>query len=355
MKRLINAVAFLVPLFSAGTAHAVELCRYARLLPSASVTFEQSAAGFDQLGCRSQPSDSAHMRAWSCGTGADAVEVSMVRLVNDNLNMRVIVFAGANITSLDGFRSCRVANPIYRRTTISGEPPFDPESILVQDQFALDRFSDLQVTFLGISGPGVIVAGFPGSSITVAGRVTPVTLAERGMFGVTRGTYSSTAVEIAGQNLFSSPAQAIIAALESRGATVTGHTVSASGALHITTLSPPTGLEGVSRVQVQHLNRHTLMVSYFLRAEADYTAFVGLLDGRYGRSTVRNGTQPANRTCRFRTWRSGVVRIVGEYCPDTGYAISFNNDVTTDQLSQTAAHRPDPEPRRRPQIDPDNL
>jgi hypothetical protein len=245
--------------------------------------------------------------------------------------MTLIVFGGPNITSLEGFRACREEglSPFYRvrpdlaSRARTNEPPFDPASILVQDRWGVGRYGDQMVTLLGLGGPATIVAGYPQTAYSNGEVSTPVELVERGLYGVSRQSFGYTSVEIAGKNLYSTPAPEIIVALQERGSTIISSTQEPGRSIRMTYLSPPTGLDGVTRVQVQMLNRHTLMLAYFIRGEADYMTFVGLLDGRYGRSTARagtgtgTGTGTENRSCRFRSWRSGSVNITGELCPQT--------------------------------------
>lgn len=356
MRFATKAVAFLLPFLAASTAHAaVNLCRFIPYLPNSDMPFERSGAGVDTLGCRTEATTTAHLKQWICGTGSEAVGVSLIHLVPENMN--IMLFDGA-ITGLDGFRGCPSAEvSAYRRAVEARRtqpPAFDPGSILVQDRLTIGPYLGVTLTYLDVAGRGTIVTGWPGSAYSaVHGRVTPVSAIEQISFGVTRQDYQSTQVEIAGQNLYTTPAPEIIAALQGRGSTISA-TTTPNDRHKTTTLTAPVGLDGVTRIEVESLNRHTLAVTYHLEGLTQYTTYASLLDGRYGRSTVSNGTGATNRNCRYRRWVSGAIIIRGEYCPAAS-AIIFTNQVAELQLFQAAARARRPAQPNRPIIDPDNL
>ena len=378
MKLATKAVAFLMPLLAGSAAHAAaNLCPYLPYFPSEFMRFEQAAAGIDTLGCRPQPVASVHLKKWECGEGGDQIWISLHRLVEDAVDL--IIIAGPGASSLDSLRTCRRTEssesaqspgfsltprrrpPRYSDEPISGSasstaqtprrPVFDPASIMLQDRLTVGAgLYQRPVYLLGFAGTNFVVAGRPdsGSNFYVSG---PVRIVENRLLHISRPDLAHTGVEIAGRNLYESPAQSIIEALQSRGATITSGP-SGSG-LPKTVLSPPVGLEGVRSVEVLALERHTYSVTYVMNSAADFTTYTSLLTGRYGQPNVGPGTTRSNRTCRYRIWESGVVIIAGETCPNQPSIIRFVNRVVSDQLDQAGAPRPQ-QPRQRA-IDPDNL
>jgi hypothetical protein len=332
-----------------------DLCRFAPFLPSYTMNFERAAQGIDGLGCNSEPTNSAHTKRWTCGSGEDQVTVALFHLVQESVD--VIMFRGPSTTTLEGFRNCRrdsFAAVPRRRSSVGAAPlvieddlPFEPASILVQERMDVGESYGRRVQLMGFERGEFIIAGNPDTDLSSN---SPARIVEQALFGVSRRSYASTSVEIAGRNLYSSSASAIVRAFQSRGSTITRDAT--EGGLHTVVLTAPVGLEGVSRIEVESTRRHTMSVAYFLSGVTEYTTFTGLLDGRYGRSTVVSGTG-AERACRRRSWSSGAASILGEFCPNTGYRIMFLNEVVLEQINAAANHRPPPAQRRR--IDPDNF
>ena len=342
-------------LWSSGANAAINWCRCLPLLPSSSLSFEQIAAGIDRLGCEAVPQNSAHARLWLCtDQEAGDTSVMLTHLVSRyGEEPNLLTIEGPALTSLRPFRLCGVQEPA--RGNRVGE--FNPGSIAIQDRLVMTRdYRVATIDLLRIAGLGTAVSGYPerleGTAL--------VEIAEAGLFGIRRQSYPSTSVEIAGRNLINSPAREVVAALEARGARVVSSDP-LSQVAHATVLTPPLGLDGVSRVTVQALGQHVLQIHYRVTGLAEYQNFIGLLDERYGRSAAQSGRESDRRNCRDRFWFSGKITIVGEYCPATGYGIWFNNMVVDEQRRAHLAHlrslqaNPTPDTSRRRRIDPDNF
>lgn len=376
MRGATKALAFAGFLLSATAANAaVDLCRFIPYLPTTNMRFEQSAAGLDTLGCSPQPVASAHFKKWFCGAGSEQVVVILSRFVDVNVDM--LTLSGDGITDLAGFRNCPErdrdqSSPGYNLTPrartprrsyevpsfqtdsdTAGRPAFDPASIYIQDRMGV-QVTPLgyraTVYLVGLAGHNIIVAGTPESSIDYSPN-NPARIVENRLFGITRRDFARTSVEIAGQNLYTSSSDSIISALQSRGATI--RSAETGPGVIKTVLSPPTGLEGVTSVEVLSISRHTLGVTYNIAALSNYQAFTALLTERYGQPRTSPGTGRTNRACRYRFWQSGVVSIAGETCPNQPFVINFLNEAISEQLRQGAAARPSQS--RQPSIDPDNL
>lgn len=343
--------------FISAPAHAeLNWCRFMPLLPSITGSFEQSAAGLDQLGCQSAPVDSAHTRAWLCTDRAQGdTSVILLRIVSTSRyavtgnDPVFLIVTQDDFGDLDRLRQC----PGFRAS--GTRQPFVPGSIAARDSMIVTHdYRVRTVHLLNVAGTGRLISA---SSDRMEGEES-VALAERITMGITRSSYPTTSVEIAGANLIRSAASDIIVALEGRGARVTGRTEPVPGLMVDTTLSPPTGLDGVLSVIVRSFNRHVDHVRYRLNGEANYMTYVGLLDARYGRSSPRNGTGQF-AACRYRSWTSGDVTVTGSFCPDTGHSIWFNNMVVDRQSEQFNARLDErsrsPQTPQRPRIDPDNL
>lgn len=331
---------------------AVDWCRLLNLLPASGLTFNQIAAGIDQLGCEARPQNSAHDRAWRC-TDREAGDtfLLLMHLVPDRgyaaSEPNLLMIGNATMSNLDRFRLCGLTS----RHTSDSSGTFDPASIAVQDRLTIERrYLTTPLTLLRISGSGIAVAGYPesfeGTSI--------VPFAEQALFGISRPSYPFTSVEIAGANLIRSRAADVVAALESRGARVTER--DDDQIVRRTVLTPPVGLDGVTEVEITAFNQHVWHVEYEISDLAAYMTYVGLLDERYGRSSVRNGTVEGRRDCRDRWWDSGNVTIMGSYCPSSGYRLWFTNVIVSDQRDAYVAHLDAPaNSQERRRIDPDNL
>jgi hypothetical protein len=334
---------------------AVDWCRFLPLLPSPDRSFDQIAAGIDQLGCTALPQESAHARSWLCtDREVDDTAVMLNHMVSrygDEPNLLII--ESPALSSLSPFRTCGARE-------MSGgvrDGEFDPGSIAVRDRLTIMRdYRMLTLHLLRIAGAGSMVSGYPDRL-----EGTPVVeIAETGLFGIRRESYPSTGVEIAGRNLITSPARDVVAALEARGARITSREPSSQLAQTIV-LTAPVGLDGVSSISVHTLGQHVSQVHYEITGLEAYQSFVGLLDERYGRSTAENGRTSDRRECRDRFWFSGKITIGGQYCPTTGYGIWFTNMVVDAQreahvayLRRMQADRAGT-PSRRRRIDPDNL
>lgn len=347
MARLFKALAFAIFTCFAGAAQAaVDLCPYVPYFPGRDVSFETSAYGMDQLGCRTEPVSSAHYRIWHCGTGDDEVGIALHRAASTSFTFLTIM--GRELHDMRGLENCA-----GRGVRLVRGAAFEPGSLALADRMDLHRgYATQGVYLLSYGDMSVIVTGTGESPYL---RSSPVQLVERSVFGYSRTTFGTTAVEIAGVNLYAGTTDAILSALAARGATIT-NTEPIGRTLRDIALSPPIGLEGVTSITLMETNGHALLIGYNLSGAPAYEAFVAILDSRYGRSVVRNGTGE-NRACRFRIWTSGVVTIQGEFCAGSGYKIMFANRVANEQsMAASAALRALNNPQRpRPRIDPDNL
>jgi hypothetical protein len=340
--------AILMLAWSATAQAAVDWCRLIPLMPSHDVSFAESAAGIDALGCA--PQTTAHSRAWQCTDRApDDTAVILLHLVGQyGSEPNLLIVIGDGLRNLDALRACTGRN--YR---VGGEVgAFEASSIAEQDRLSITRgYLPQTVHLLRIAGLGYFVSYSPDRH---EGR-SMVEVAEGLIFNIRRPSYPSTRVEIAGRNLLTSRAAQVIAALEERGARVVSRTTPSETRTSVE-LSPPIGLEGVTKVTVISFSQHVWQVEYTMAGQPDYMTYVGLLDQRYGRSTVENGQSSTRRQCRERYWESGNVSILGSFCPADGYILTFLNNVVHDQVEAFRQYlrRPTPgEPVRR--VDPDNL
>jgi hypothetical protein len=334
-----------------GTASAaLDWCRLIPLLPSHNVSFAQSAAGMDTMGCAARPQDTAHTRAWNCtDVEPNDTIVILLHLVGQyGSEPNLLVVIGNNLRNLDRLRACSGKDYLVGREMGA----FEASSIAVQDRLSITRgYLPQTVYFLRIAGPGYFVSYSPERH---EGR-DMIRVAEELIFDIQRPTYPTTRVEIAGQNLLTSPARQIIAALEERGARVTSRSTPSEIRTDVE-LSPPVGLEGVTKVTVHSLNQHVWQVEYTMAGLPDYMTYVRLLDERYGRSTVESGQASERRQCRDRYWESGNVSVLGTFCPAEGYVLTFLNNVIHDQVEAYRRHlrRPAATPEEL-RVDPDNL
>lgn len=335
--------------WSAAAEAALDWCDFIPILPGDGVDFAETAAGVDAMGCVKVPQESAHTRIWRCSDrAAEDTFVYLTRFVGDyGSEPNLLIVTNSGLTDLAPLRACG-ASALPASGSVGA---FDSSSIALKDRVTITRkYLPQQVYLLGIGAEGNLVAFYPDRFES-----TPMLeAAERIMFGYQRPRYPTTQVEIAGKNLIASPADAVISALESRGARVTSRE-QPTPFRSDTHLTPPVGLEGVTKVTIHAFERHVQEVVYTLSGLQDYMAYVALLDGRYGASTAENGTGES-KACRNRYWESGNIGIFGEYCPQDDYRIWFFNHVVRDELE---AYRdflrrpPSQSPRRK--VDPDNL
>lgn len=341
----------------------VDWCRFLRSLPGPGNSFEQIASQVTASGCEVEQRNSAHSQSWTCTDASPRdSRVLLFRQAQGYPQFTALIISSPRLTSLahlqqcptveatrsrwsmtapalpvDGFRR-RPDEAIGRDGASGSAAVFEPGSIVLRERLPVRiNYSTTNLYLLGFDSAAYVVAASPEGF----GSTTAIAEIERGLFGIRRESYPTTVVEIAGKNLISTPTEEIVAALLSRGATQIGRE---DGSISTKVrMSPPVGLTGVDRVTVESIGRHAWEVEYRLAGADDYTRFVALLDGRYGRSSQRASTVQARRACRLRGWSAGKVEIIGETCPDSQPTIRFVNFV---QIRQFRGQRPDRGDRR---------
>jgi hypothetical protein len=335
--------------WSGGAEAAIHWCDFIPILPGDGVDFAQTAAGVDAMGCVKVPQESAHTRSWRCSDQeANDTFVYLTHLVGGyGSEPNLLIVSNSGLADFARLRACGPS-----AVPASGSVgAFDSSSIALKDRVTITRrYLPQQVYLVGIGTENNLVAFYPERFESMP----MLEAAEQIMFGYQRPSSPTTQVEVAGKNLIASPADEVISALESRGARVTSRE-QPTPLRSDTHLTPPLGLEGVTKVTIGAFERHVADVEYTLTGLQDYMAYVALLDGRYGTSTAENGAGES-KACRNRYWQSGNISILGEYCPPDDYRIGFFNDVVSDELEayrELLRRPPDRSPRRT--IDPDNL
>lgn len=349
VKRLLRAnLALGLLLWGSQASAAIDWCRILPWIPSRDVSFQAAAAGLATLGCASEPQQSAHARFWICSNreANDGYILLLQLQARFGQGPVILVVKDLGFGNMSPLRQC-----LDRGVRITTPDGFESSSIAVRDRVTVTRDYLPQTVFqLGIADENYLVAFHPER----ADASPVIEEVEQGLFGISRPSYPTTSVEIAGQNLLRSSAAQVVASLEARGAHVLSRTEADlyRGTIE---LSPPIGLDGVTKVTVRTAGAHIVDVEYAIRDNAAYLAYVEILDQRYGRSTARVATASERRDCRDRYWESGTVSIGGTFCTSSGYRLLFLNRAVFDQIEQYGEFLRRPRPANRPRIDPDNL
>lgn len=327
-------------LFSTSGAARAEL-NWCNLTPALTASsFEEAVIAIRQVGCKENPSDSAHFRSWKCDdrTTAD----TLIFADRDGALFYVSAIVPRDI--LDSFSSCPGVE--------SAAKQFDRDSIAyrggAQIRFGSYGISRREVLFYELAGLRVVGTGSGYSE-----RATKMFL-EGAFYGYSRPTIASSSVEIGGKPLYGTPAKEIIDALMARGSRLLTDKGVSEGAGKVTSLTAPIGLEGVTEIEVVSIGPHASTVRYTLAGTAAYEAIVAALDEKYGRST-RSGAQ----RCTTRQWNASTfsaVRIIGEHCADSA-RVWFDNRVVRNQFDEFGAWLKEvsKDTPRKPSIDKDNI
>lgn len=289
------------------------------------------------------------MKAWRCSDAAAGdTGIILYRVTGDYGGATLLIIRREGMRDLDRFRRCG------RSAATSARGAFEPGSIAIRDRAAIiqQNYRTATLHLLRLGAFGYAVAAYPDRW---SGRPT-IGLVEGGIFGIRAVTYPTTRVEVAGRNIISSRASEIIAALQARGASIRGGELETDErVVGSVKLSPPVGLSGVTEIEVSAVADHAYQIVYTIAGEQEYMTYVRLLDERYGSSQVRNSEDMPG--CRTRYWESGQVGILGAFCRDRGYELTFVNSVVSEQLQDYREHlrQPPASPASEPRIDPDNM
>lgn len=338
-------VAALGGILSSGSANAaLNWCALPDLMPKAESDFERLAPLVEPMtGCKREATDSAHEAQWWCASSESAsgegrILLQLVRAPGEGITLLV---GGAGLVSLDRLRACGRA--------VGDGSKFEAGNVAHRDQLTYD-YGTRAFTLLGM-GPhaiGVAYSGrrFGNDSLT-AGLL-------QGLFGIKAVSYPSTRVRLAGVDQLATDVFALVQAFERRGSAIMSSKGQDKG-FPEWTLTAPTGLPGVTKVEISGFVRHMLDTSYQLASLPDYERYVSLLDGEYGTSS-----RSTSDGCAVRSWTAGKITILGRHCARDGRSkITFYNDVAGDQLDQYAkmierdrAAKPQ---AKKPVIDRDNF
>lgn len=343
--RLATAVVAMLAAQTA-TAHAATMqwCRIPALLPATESDFDRITPLIeDATGCARRPTDSAHQVTWKCDGDTATPDpnpmfINLSRVPGQGANLTIL---GLGIESLDALRRCNLPR-------VNDGTRFKAGNVAHRDELTFD-YGTKTMTLLNML-PGEI------SVIYHAGRfadhATTGDIAEA-IFGIEPVAFPRTAVRLAGADPLATDVYALVEAFRRRGSTVTS--VERNGdATPLWRLTPPTGLPGVTGIEITGFIRHLLHASYRFTNVADYERYVGLLDAEYGASR-----RSVDGQCVVRSWTAGQITIVGRHCRDAGTKLVFMNTVAGDQLSsfldmkeREEARSPTP---NRPTIDRDNF
>ncbi len=343
--RLATAVVAMLAAQTA-TAHAATMqwCRIPALLPATESDFDRIAPLIeDATGCARRPTDSAHEITWECdGDTAtpdpDPVFISLSRIPGEGTSLMI---AGLGIESLDALRRCNLPQG-------SDGARFAAGNVAQREELMFD-YGTKTITLLKML-PGEIGMIYHGGRF---GNRAANARISRSIFGIEAVAFPRTAVRLAGADPLATDVYALVEAFRRRGSTVTS--VERNGdATPLWRLTPPTGLPGVTGIEITGFIRHLLHASYRFTDVADYERYVGLLDAEYGASR-----RSVDGQCAVRSWTAGQITIVGLHCRDAGTKLVFMNTVAGDQLSsfldmkeREEASSPTP---NRPTIDRDNF
>lgn len=324
--------------------YAMDWCNLLEIIPRDQSDFEKISGSVETLtGCRSQPSDSAHRATWACPDDQateevyEGVHISLYREPGEGV---YLVVAAAEIRSLDRLRGCMPGETRDGSRFVAGNVAYRDRLIY--------RGARLTLTSIVPGGPAAII-----SDRKSYGEDPVVTRFWRNLYGIAVEPHPSTEVRLSGLSPIENDAYAIVEAFKGRGAQVK-HASDVNNISPKWSLSPPTGLAGVSEINIDGFVRHLHTARYVLNSTADYERYVGILDAEYGVSTRR-----PEGVCTYRIWESGRMLIRGEHCPSQTSSILFFNRTASTQLDQfltnfEAGKKRSNDPKQ-PAIDMDNL
>lgn len=284
----------------AGPAYAAtDLCPL--LAAGSYIQFAEMKVAFDQTpGCSSKTQVSALFKVYQCGTDT-------IRIDDAQGGPIIIVASDPPLSSIN--------------LKCTADRKFVSSNVLVTDQ-AVIKGGYTATVLRGASSIMVVTRSYAHQEDLVD--------VSKWFFSVSVPAHSfeMTKVLIADVDLTSSDLDTLIKALHDRGSRVLSEGPSGQLTGHIV-LSEPVGLEGVSQVTVNSVNRHILTVEYTIPNDTDYKAFVALLDGKYGRSSRFNLDK-----CISRQWTSGSVGILGSFCAGSASSILFVNRGAAAEYTQ---------------------
>lgn len=300
-------------------AATINWCAIPELLPSTESDFERLAPLVEgATGCGRKPTDSAHEAEWVCEDDPatpqnDRILVKLLRVPGQSINLLV---GGWGVQSLDAIRACRISGA-------QDGTRFERGNVAQRDQLTFN-YGTRTLTLLNL-GPDSLGVAYTGRRSYGSDDFGNALV--DGLFGLTPSTYPTTKVRLAGMDPLETDVFDLVAAFQKRGSAITSSR-DLDDAIPEWTLTPPTGLPGVSSIEVAGFARHLLRATYAMATMPDYERFVGLLDGEYGTSR-----RSADGACAVRYWSAGDVSITGRHCPKEGKSsLDFFNDVASDQL-----------------------
>jgi hypothetical protein len=338
-------IAALGGILTSGSANAAfNWCALPDLMPKVESDFERLAPLVEPAtGCKREATESAHDAQWWCAgnesaSGEGRILIKLVRTPGEGITLLV---GGAGLVSLDRLRACGRG--------VGDGSKFEAGNVAHRDQLTFD-YGTRAFTLLGM-GPHTIGVAYSGRRF---GNDSLAVGLLQGLFGIEAVSYPSTRVRLAGVDPLSTDVFALVQAFEKRGSVIMSSKGQDQG-FPEWALTAPTGLPGVTQVEISGFVRHMLDTSYQIASLDDYQRYVTLLDGEYGTSS-----RSTSNGCAVRSWTAGKVTILGRHCAKDGTnKITFYNDVAGDQLDQYAKmierdREAKPEAKK-PVIDRDNF
>lgn len=332
--------------FTPGAASAAfNWCALPDLISSSEADFERIAPLVEgATGCKRKATGSAHDGEWACqdDPATPNNEWTLVKLLRTPGEGIHLMVGGAGLQSLDALRACSKGGVTDGTRFVTG-------NVAHRDQVTMD-YGTKAITLInmGASSVGVAYTGRRFGADSFGEGVV------RELFGTEPETYPTTAVKLAGADPLATDVFDLVAAFRRRGSSVAS-SQDLDESIPDWKLTPPTGLPGVTSVEITGFVRHLLHATYILAGVADYERYMALLDREYG--TSRRSTDEG---CAVRHWSAGRVTIVGRHCAKAGVSsIRFHNEVTANQLSAYVDKRKKDEAAKpgsdKPKIDRDNF
>ena len=298
MKRKFSglALATLALIASSKASAAVNWCAIPDLVPSSESDFERLVPLVEgATGCQRSLTDSAHDAEWKCDSPREkaSVKIKMIRAPGEGISLLI---GSWGMQSLDPIRACG-------KDKVTTGSRFEAGNVSHRDQITF-RHALKTLTLLNL-GPQSIGVAYSGPRF---GRDQMGPDLAQALFGISTRTYPTTRVKLAGTDPLRTDVFDLVAAFGSRGSSVTS-SENLDNSLPEWTLTAPTGLPGVTSVEIQGFVRHLLRATYTMAAVSDYERYVSLLDGEYGASK-----RTVSGSCTVRYWSAGDVSVTGKVC-----------------------------------------
>lgn len=309
------AAVLLFTTYSADDANAFEWCSLASLVPAEPIDIQRYSSEVARIsGCAPIERNSVTRLEWSCP------DRTGIHFYKDRSNEWIFFVETLEQVGASSFSKCiqNVAiNPVFDPLNVSRSHTIQPKD----------------------SRP-FLVSQIPGFSTNVYQTSLYGEVLEREFiqyqYGIETPTKTdeilSTEVRIAQLNPITSEPIDIVNALVTRGSRILSRN-DENGYKPSWTLSPPTGLPGVSSVEVVSFVRSTLAIKYNLTDTGSYERFIGVLDSEYGESQRRR----SRSGCISRIWVSGKMQIEGYHCSANSNRLVFFNTFASDALQQVLA------------------